>query len=133
MSQPESSDKAGQADEAEFELWWQVWRAANGWPNTEQLRATARPVYEQIKGLKAMGQAVANTIRTGHSAPSAELHRVTEEMVETAAQRMVALVMSGIIEKPQLVQWQQWAGSARAILEAALGSESARSASRDRS
>jgi hypothetical protein len=45
---------------------------------------------------------------------------ITEAMVEAAAQRMVALVMARIIEKPQLVQWQQWSGSARAILEAAL-------------
>jgi hypothetical protein len=45
---------------------------------------------------------------------------ITETMVEAAAQRMVALVMARIIERPQIVQWQQWAGSARAILEAAL-------------
>jgi hypothetical protein len=45
---------------------------------------------------------------------------ITEAMVEAAAQRMVALVMARIIEKPQLVQWQQWSGSARAIIEAAL-------------
>lgn len=57
---------------------------------------------------------------------------ITEPMVEAAAQRMVALVMSRIIEKPQLVQWQQWAGSARAILEAALEAHAPRSATQER-
>ena len=52
--------------------------------------------------------------------PSSARVTITEPMVEAAAQRMVALVMAKIIEKPQLVQWQPWAGSARAILEAAL-------------
>jgi hypothetical protein len=58
------------------------------------------------------------------SAPS-ETAAITEPMVEAAAQRMVALVMSRVIEKPQLVQWQQWAGAARGILEAVFETQSA--------
>lgn len=55
---------------------------------------------------------------------------ITEKMVEAGARRMVGLVEQHIIDQPRLLEWQPWAGSARAILEAALGTSLASSTTR---
>lgn len=36
------------AAEAAFEKWWQSWREANGYTNTQRMRETARAVYVEI-------------------------------------------------------------------------------------
>ncbi len=48
-----------------------------------------------------------------------ETAAITDEMVERGARRMAQLVRAGIIEKPPLTEWEPWAGSVRAVLEAA--------------
>lgn len=64
---------------------------------------------------------------------SSSIERVTDDMVEAGARRMAGLVRAGIIEKPPLTEWEPWAGSVRAVLEAALARapQSATTATRD--
>lgn len=63
------------------------------------------------------GAYVLHSDLTPHSADAAT---VTDDMVEAGARRMAQLVRAGIIEKPPLTEWEPWAGSVRAVLEAAL-------------
>lgn len=64
----ESSDKYGEAAEAAFEKWWQSWRAANGYPNTERMRDAARAVYESL-AYSSTDSAFETLFKQGHIEP----------------------------------------------------------------
>lgn len=58
------------AGEAAFEKWWQTWRVANGYPNTERMRGAARAVYASLTS-SSLDAAVEQLRSQGHLQESA--------------------------------------------------------------